>query len=157
MDPQDGWSAAAGGTLSMRSLLPDVDDVLRRVQDDIWDAADPELLELARLRIGMLLGARSGDTARPRRAPELAPERVDNLRAWPTSPLYSDRERACLGLTEQFVMDVAGVTDDDVAAAAAWMSPAELYGFVSALYVLEFSIRVDIATARLTADPAVTA
>jgi alkylhydroperoxidase family enzyme len=120
------------------------------LDDDIWDAADPELLELARLRIAMLLGADPADLARPRRAPLLAPEKVDNLRAWPTSPLYSERERACLGLTEQFVMDVAGVTDDDVAAAREWLSPNELYGFVTALYILEFGQRMHIADRRLT-------
>ena len=32
-----------------------------------------------------------------------------DLSLWPSSPQFSDDERACLGFTEQFVIDVAGV------------------------------------------------
>ena len=149
MSPQTGWDALGDGDFSLRSLLPDVAAVLERLDDDLWEAADPELLELARLRIAMLLGADPADLARPRRAPTLAKEKVDNLRAWPTSPVFSERERACLGLTEQLVMDVAGVTDDDIAAAREWLTPNELYGFVTALYILEFGERTQIAARRL--------
>jgi hypothetical protein len=144
-----GWDAFGDGEFSFRSLLPEADDVLQRLDDDIWDAADPVLLELARLRIAMLLGADPADLPRPRRAPTLPREKVDNLRGWPTSALFSERERACLSLTEQFVMDVAGVTDEDVAAVREWLPPNELYGFVTALYILEFGQRMHIAGRRL--------
>jgi hypothetical protein len=40
--------------------------------------------------------------------------------------------------------------DDLVAEARQWLSPGELYGFAAALFVLEFSLRTEIAGRRLS-------
>ena len=60
-----------------------------------------------------------------------------DLAAWPTSPRFSARERACLALTEQFVMDANGVTDEQVAAVTEHLGGPGCYAFVQAISVLE--------------------
>ncbi len=97
------------------------------------------LLELARLRIATLL--RNTDeldrrSARARVA-GLAEPKVEALAAWPASPLFTACERACLALTEQFVMDANGVTESQVAEVAKHLGPAGCYAFVQAVSALE--------------------
>ena len=74
----------------------------------MWDRGDAMLLELARLRIAQLIGATTAHALHSTRArgAGLTDEMVSDLRQWPTSPLFGERERLCLALTEQFVVDV---------------------------------------------------
>jgi alkylhydroperoxidase family enzyme len=130
-------------------LTPEVDVTLDRLNEQIWDVVDPTIVELARLRIAMLLGNQAELARRPPQAPALAEEKFAALSSWPTSPLFSEIERACLGLTEQFVIDVAGVSDADVTAVSTHFDPAQLYGFVNALYILDYSQRLQLASDRL--------
>ena len=100
------------------------------------DAADPELLEFARRRIAMLLGTR------PCAASASAPSTYARQGQTRQSPRLAHvaallRARASLlTSTEQFVIDVAGVSDEAVAAVSERLPPAELYGFITALYIL---------------------
>jgi len=77
---------------------------------------------------------------------------VAALAAWPTAPQFTETDRAVLAFTEQFVMDVAGVTDADRAALGARLTPEELGGFVLSLYVVDYGIRARLALARLFAE-----
>src|SRR6267154_6484377 len=104
-----------------------------------WDEADPVLLELCRLRMATLLkytseGARRSTRARLAGATD---EKVADLAQWPTSPLFTEGERACLALTEQFVIDVNGVTDAHINAITDHLGPRGCFGFVPALSALE--------------------
>jgi alkylhydroperoxidase family enzyme len=57
--------------------------------------------------------------------------------AWPTSPRFTPAERACLALTEQFVMDANGVSEKQVAAVTEHLGGSGCYAFVQAISVLE--------------------
>lgn len=103
-----------------------------------WEETDPVLLELARLRIATLLDNPAEFTRRTPAARDagVTDAKIDALPAWPTSPLFSARERACLSLTEQFVMDANGVTDAQVADVTEHLG-GDCYAFVQAISVLE--------------------
>ena len=104
-----------------------------------WDETDPVLLELCRLRMATVLSypaEQARRTARARAA-GLDEAKVAELPSWPTSPRFDARERACLALAEQFVIDANGVTDEQVADVTAHLGPARCYAFVQALSVVE--------------------
>ena len=65
-----------------------------------------------------------------------AEDKIAELSSWPTSPLFSARERACLALAEQFVIDVNGVTDRQVDDVLEHLSSGECYAYVNALSAL---------------------
>ncbi len=123
----------------LASLCPEAFDALAGVVRSAWEETDPVLLELARLRIATLLGNPEELDRRTAVAADagLPEAKVAELTAWPTSPRFSDRERACLALTEQFVMDANGVTDAQVAAVTEHLGGPGCYAFVQAVSVLE--------------------
>ena len=97
------------------------------------------MLELCRLRIAKLVGA---DQHAALRSPVAAAAGLDeaviaDLPAWPTSERFSEKDRACLALTEQFVIDVAGVDQPLVDAVLQHMTAGECYALVNALWALE--------------------
>jgi len=104
-----------------------------------WDATDPVLLELCRLRMATLLASPAEEARRTgrARAAGLDDAKVADLPRWPTSSRFDDRERACLALAEQFVIDANGVTDENVAGVTAHLGADGCYGFVQALSVVE--------------------
>jgi alkylhydroperoxidase family enzyme len=99
---------------------------------------DPVILELCRVRIGQILGA--DPAPRPRLAgAALAPsaEQLAALDDWRTSPAFSEVERVCLRLAEQFVLDPHAVGDADVAAVATHLGPAATVALVEALALFD--------------------
>jgi alkylhydroperoxidase family enzyme len=130
---------------------PDVHIALDDVWRAAWESVDPVLLELCRLRMAMLFGC---STELARRAPAAAAagfdeERVDVLAQWATSPRFASRERACLALAEQFVIDVAGLDDATVGAVRDHLGEQGLADFVSALLVVEQRLRLHLTWQRL--------
>jgi alkylhydroperoxidase family enzyme len=123
----------------LASVCPGAFDALIAVVDAAWQDTDPVLLELARLRIATLLKNTAESTRPTSRATEsgLSETQAADVAAWPTSPHFGARERACLALTEQFVMDANGVTDAQVAEVTAHLGAAGCYAFVAAISVLE--------------------
>jgi alkylhydroperoxidase family enzyme len=122
------------------------------LQRSAWAAAPGPLLALVDLRIGQLLG---DVTVRRNGAGDRAPVPLDDeaqLSRWPTSPLFSPVDRACLGFTEQFVIDVAGVTGALRADVAERMGPGPMLEFVVALFALDYGRRVRMALDRLFPD-----
>jgi alkylhydroperoxidase family enzyme len=118
---------------------PDAFAALADLVAAAWDETDPVLLELCRLRMATLLGATAepGRRTARARAAGLDEAKVVELPAWPTSPRFTDRERACLSLAEQFVVDANGVTDDHVADVVDHLGAEGCYAFVQALSALE--------------------
>jgi alkylhydroperoxidase family enzyme len=104
-----------------------------------WDETDPVLLELCRLRMATVLSYPAEQARRTERARAagLDEAKVAELPKWPTSPRFDARERACLALAEQFVIDANGVTDEHVAEVTTHLGPAGCYAFVQALSVIE--------------------
>jgi len=123
----------------LAALSPDAVGALSDVVVAAWDDTDPLLLELARLRIATLLGHRGEQARRSERARVmgLGEEKLAELAAWPTSPQFDARERACLALTEQFVVDANGVTDELVADVTEHLGGVGCYAFVEAVSVVE--------------------
>lgn len=89
---------------------------------------DPALLALCEKRVAQLLGHRSD------------PIEVSAL---------TDLEAACLAFTEQWVIDVASMTDEVVAPVAERLGDAGLMDFAHALLVVEQRLRLDLAWNRL--------
>jgi alkylhydroperoxidase family enzyme len=121
------------------ALCPEAFGALSGVVAAAWDDTDPVLLELARLRIATLLGYTAELARRSERAMDagLTEAKVADLAAWPTSPIFTARERACLALTEQFVIDPNGVTDAQVAEVTEHLGARGCYALVEAVSVLE--------------------
>ncbi|HZQ59439.1 MAG TPA: carboxymuconolactone decarboxylase family protein [Acidimicrobiales bacterium] len=137
------WLAdAPAGTTDwdrLAALCPEPFAALSGLVAAAWAECDPVLLELARLRTAALLGytaERERRSDRARRA-GLTEGKVAELPAWPTSPQFSARERACLAFTEQFVMDANGVTPSLVADVTAHLGAEGCYSFVQAVSALE--------------------
>jgi alkylhydroperoxidase family enzyme len=121
------------------ALFPAAFEAVAELQRAAWASFDPVVLELARLRTAQLLGFEAGLAVRSEEARRagLAEGKVSALPDWPSSPLFSDSERACLAVTEQFVMDASGVTDELVAAVLAHYSAADCHSFVNAVSAFE--------------------
>ena len=119
-----------------------------------WAVVDPVVLELCRLRLAQLFG----DTAESaRRTPAalaagLDESMVRELPAWPGSPRFGPRERACLAFCEQFFVDVANVTTNETEAISAELGVQGLADFVSALLVIEQRLRLRLAWGQLFSE-----
>ena len=118
---------------------PGIADRLAELERAAWSAVDPVLLELCRVRIAMLLGCAEEAQARSAEAITrgLDEATLADLPSWPTSPRFGPRERACLAFCEQFVIDVAGTSDDLAFAVAEHIGPQGLADLVAALLVVE--------------------
>ena len=104
-------------------LQPEAAAKLAQVEQAIDDTAlDPALLALAGAFIEASL--RGDDWQGP---------------AEPT-----DLERACLAFCDQFVASVANVTDEQVDALRAHLSPDSVYLFSNAVYLIDLSKRLEL-------------
>ena len=136
------------------ALFPAAFEAVVNLQRAVWASFDPVVLELARLRTAQLLAFAGGLALRSdaaRRA-GLEEAKVAALPEWPTSSLFSDGERACLALTEQFVMDANGVTDELVGAVLQHYSAADCHTFVNAVSAFE-TFQRGCLTLGLAASP----
>jgi len=100
---------------------------------------DPRVLELCRLRIAQMLGARYPQSVRTPEAQRagLREDRIAALASWRTSEAFGKTERACLRFAEQFVLDARGITDADAAAVVAALGDAGTVAFVEALAIFD--------------------
>jgi len=125
-------------------FAPEASTVIARLMANLWGATDPELLELVQARISQLLRNES-----VRQGEGVPSAKLAALPQWPTSPLFSDADRALLGFAEQFIMDVAGVSAEQRKSLGEHLDPAEVGGFVTALYLLDYGQRTQMALDRL--------
>lgn len=130
------------------AAAPDVAAELHAAHDAAWASCDPALLELTRLRIAMMLGH---ERERAQRTPGAGVDEatVAELSLWPTSPRFTERDRACLTLVEQWLIDVADVSDEQCAAVAEHLGADGLASYASAILVLEQRQRLGLAWAQL--------
>ena len=80
---------------------------------------------------------------------ELTTRIVEALPHWPSSPLFDDRQRACLAYTEQHVIDVATMDDETVARIVAVLGPDGAADFAHELLVIEQRLRLTMIWDRL--------
>ncbi len=129
----------------------DVREHLAAAHDAAWEATSPQLLELCRLRIASLLGCAVESESRTPAA-EVDADLAARIASWPTDLRFDETDRACLAFTEHYVMDVATIDDDTVAAVRVHLGDAGTSNFVSALLVVEQRIRLRLVWDRLLGD-----
>ena len=103
-----------------------------------WSATDSELLAVCRDRVAMLLG-------HPATLDAMPADGRRSLSAWTSSETFSERERAALDFTEQYVIDVASMTDDQANALRHHLGDEGLVSFVNALLVIEQRMTLELA------------
>ncbi len=128
----------------LAALARDPVDQLADLHQIIDSSVDPVIVELCRLRIATLIGARGQLSLRRPEATAagLTEAKIAMLARWPESPLFSAAERACLAFAEQFCMGAFTVTDSDVAAMLEHLSADECYAFVNGVWVMEALARM---------------
>ncbi len=98
----------------------------------------------------MLLGCEAEVAARtPAAADHVDDDTLRSLAGWPGDARFDAIDRACLALTEHYVMDVATLDDETVEAVRANLGDEGLNNFVSALLVVEQRIRLRLMWDRL--------
>ena len=130
----------------LRALAPDPIERYVELYQVIDECVDPVIVELCRLRIADLLGAQGHRALRRPKAAAagLSEGKIDGLARWPDSPLFSDAERACLAFAEQFCIGADTVSDADVAAVLAHLTPDECYAFTNGVWVMEALARMTV-------------
>jgi hypothetical protein len=122
-------------------LQPEAMHDLERLRSAAWEATDPEMLELSRLRLAQLLQDDEAFASRSRAV--IVDERlVAALGEWRASELFDASQRAHLEFTEQFSLSVANVTDEEVDGLLRQLTEEQVYAFAAALYVVEMEMRL---------------
>jgi alkylhydroperoxidase family enzyme len=129
-------TGTAGIIDTVLAHLPDVVAALEATHRAAWAAVDPRMLELCRLRAAQLIGCAGEAMARTPGA-GLDPDLADHVAQWPTHSGFGEAERDVLAWCEQFVIDVASMTDDQVAAVARHAGDDGVVNLTNALLVIE--------------------
>jgi hypothetical protein len=134
----------------LRPLQPEAADALERASDVATSTVpDPAVFELCRARTAELLG-HSATAVDPVLQPEEA-KRAE-LPDWRRSDAFTEKDRAHLDFTEQYLMSVAALTDAHVDALLADGSPLDVHTFIAALYVTEFRMRLSLVASAVLGD-----
>lgn len=105
---------------------PEVLEQLNLARDAAWATVDNRLLGLCEQRVREILGTADRN----------------ELGNWYNDPHLSDAERACIAFTEEYMIDVASLTDHAAAAVRAHLGDQATVDFVSALLVVEQRQRI---------------
>ena len=135
-----------------RNVLGDrtpVADQLENIHGLAWAVVDPELLDLCRLRVAMLLGCRSELEILNS---DLSSEKVASLSQWSSSSLFNECEMSCLRFTEEFIVDVSSIPDSSAFAVRDRLGDEGFVNFVNALLVVEQRIRLQIVWGILSQE-----
>lgn len=138
----DAVLAARGGG------FVDVHADMRSAHDAAWQAIEPRLLELCRIRIASLLGC-AAEVSAHTAGVDVDPDLCAAVPSWPTDPRFDDRDRACLAFAEHFVIDVASLDDHTAGVVREHLGDQGLQDFASALLVVEQRIRLRLVWDRL--------
>jgi alkylhydroperoxidase family enzyme len=145
---------ALPGALSR--LRPEACGLLVALNERVWQLSDPALLELVRVRVAQLIGNPAAARVRCSYAAAAGGARLEAKLAalpdYPGSPLFSAAERDVVAFTEQFVIDVGGTTEDMRAELAGRFGADGARALVTAIYVVEFTQRLQLIAARLLSD-----
>lgn len=146
---EDVFTRVLGGDRAgHRSGLAAVSEQLRAANEAAWAATSPRLLELCRVRIAILLGCAAEVDARTPGS-GVGDDLLAAIRSWPTDPRFDALDRACLAFTEHYVIDVASIDDDTVAAVSEHLGDEGVANFVNSLLVVEQRIRLRLVWDRL--------
>jgi alkylhydroperoxidase family enzyme len=140
-------SSEAATTDALARVLvdqPDVHGDLTAAHGAAVEAIGPRLHDLCRLRIATLLG-----TPDEHSSEVLDPDTIAALPQWPSHPTFSSSERACLALTEQFVIDVESISDEMADSVVRELGADGFATLVNALVVIEQRQRLRLIWGRL--------
>lgn len=134
-------------------LTPVAYERFRALYASLWDGVgiDPATLELCRLRIATLLGARGERCVRWSAACDAGctEAQVNALPGWPESPLFTDAQRLCLQFAEMYVLDPHSVRDEDFADMRAHLDAPAIAKLTLAVAVFDalarFRLALDVA------------
>ena len=121
------WGLPAG----LSRLRPEACGLLTALNERVWQVGDRVLLELVRVRVAQLIGNQG---VAGRRVPASA------------------AEQDVVDFTEQFVMDVSGTTEEMREGLTARFGADGARELVTAIYVIEFTQRLQLIAARLLDD-----
>lgn len=125
------------GWAGVSKLAPEVFAAFDNLARELRRAIPADLLELCWARMAMLLGA-------PLELSSRSADRSSELASWPYSPAFSSRDRACLALAEQFVMDVTEVDEHHIGALLEHMTVPEAVAVVNGLWFGEAMLRLGL-------------
>jgi AhpD family alkylhydroperoxidase len=131
------WGLPAG----LSRLRPEACGLLTALNERVWQAGDPVLLELVRVRVAQLIGN-----------PAAARVRFAVADAAASSAAASAAEPDVVDLAEQFVIDVGGTTEEMREGLTARFGADGARALVTAIYVVEFTQRLQLIAARLLDD-----
>lgn len=112
----------------IEALQPSIAPPLRHMMQLAKKVADPDLLELCTGYIDAAL-------------------RLENWTP-PYSPL-TDKERAFIAFTEQFVTSVGTMKDEQVQDLLMFANANEVYAFVNSIYVTDMAKRLELVAAKV--------
>ena len=100
---------------------------------------EPTLIELCRLRMAAILGSGFDRSLRygPAREAGLTETKIRALPDYPSSPLFSERERLAIGFAEIFAIQSSSIGDEDVARVQQALGAETFIYFVKALSVID--------------------
>jgi AhpD family alkylhydroperoxidase len=141
---------------ALSRLRPEACALLVALNERVWQVGDPVLLELIRLRVAQLIANPAALQMRCSYADVAAglESKILALPDYPRSLLFSPAERDTLAFAEQFLIDVGGTTEDARAELIQHFGADGARGVVSAIYVVEFTQRLQMIAARLLDDDA---
>lgn len=115
---------------------PDVLEQLNLARDAAWATVDNRLLGLCEQRIREIL----------------AVAETVQLANWYADSALSPAEKACLAFTEEYMIDVANLSDETAAAVRAELGDQAMVDFVSSLLVVEQRQRIALTWATVFGD-----
>lgn len=131
------------GITTLNRLRPDAARALDRALDSAYAACPDGLLDHCRARVQTLLGGQvTADDPRLQAVADYA-----------RSDLFNATERLAVEFAEQYVIDVANMPDDLVAALHKRLGTEGLYAFAMGLYAIDQAERLAVSAA---VHPAVT-
>ena len=68
---------------------------------------------------------------------------------WEPPDALSELERACIDVCEQFMISVADIREEQIAALRRHLSTDDVYNLMSAIYLIEMSRRLDLTLERV--------
>jgi hypothetical protein len=128
----------------LSSLQPEATASLMQMTQSAWQATDPELLGLCRCLIVAMLEGKPPRPLTDPAVPGLAADKVAALDDWVTAEVFSPIERAALAYTEQFVISVSAVSEEQVESLRTHLGDEKTYAFAAAVYVVEMTERLRI-------------
>lgn len=133
------WLPIEASPLSERDavlgLKSEVYELLRGMLATAWRITDPRLLDICRLRVAQMVGARADISSADGQF-------LTGLSDWRSSSAFTERERAALGYAEQYHLDHKGITNSQKQELAHYLSPQEVVNFVWALHMNDAYARV---------------